>query len=269
MKKKKLIFINLTTLLISASLLVNFTYAWIISNKYVDSLNFQTGEGKAEIKGFLFKQDKDGLVQAQPDITATQVDSGTGTLYFRFIDSAPTDKLNLGDLYLNEHALSTLAVPSYFVEIQVKTLIPTSYIRFNISSNAYNVGETAPDFTDFEFRYLVKSGNDQLNPVDFITPTSPFRENTQNQNGTPFVVSTQYTLSQGASSGSIYEIESPPEYRAVYEDYFAFSLVVHVRPRPLALMNYITNSTNKGESIATVGMKLLFDVEYSSIGFGS
>ena len=266
MKRKVNLTVSIIMLVVSAFLLTQFTFAWLNMTKSTGPIIFETTEGKIELRGYLFKQDQDnGTVEKVgelPDLEAVQVSSNAIELGFEF---APLheDDLSLFDFVHDEFSLNTLKVPTYYIELQAFTLIQVSYVQLEISSVAYGSGETAPAFTNYEFRYHV-ADNNLANGLEYATPTNVATISNKNAN----ILSSSPTIfTDGAGAGNGYEIIVTPGNDGFYQTYFAKSFMVNLNPDMLALYNHIKTNTNEGTTSQLVGTKYMLSLNYSAVPF--
>ena len=264
--KHKLLIANFATLLVGGILLTHFSYAWINHNRYVDKIELQTGAARAQVAGFMFRKlysGTSGYVNQSADIEATQLPGESGQLYFTFIDTLNTvfTDLSLNDLYLDEHTLNSVAIPSYFVELQFASIVPLSYIRLTMKQLTLEMGEPVPSFNDFAYRYAIVSQSSS-SPLDFVTPSqvSTLQGNTLNTVGHDIVL-------DEASTGQI-TLAIPSGEEVFYADNFIKSIVIELTPHPLLFIQFLQNNTSLVDTNLLIGSKLAFDFEYSLVSFG-
>lgn len=268
MKKYKILISSIITLLISAIMIVSYSFAWIINTKNVSHIILHSGEGSLEIRGFLFKRTHTGLtasVPEVPDAVGTLIEDDEGELIFSFGD-LPADSFLLRDYVYDEHTLNASYIPSYFLEFQAHTLVEQSFVKISIASEAYLAGETSPDFSSFIYRYHV-TDNDSDDPYEYAA----YEHFSVIENKAPasFAGNDFIPLTEGTGPGNAYEVIVPLGYETVYTYYFVQSYVVQILPDPLLLTTFIRQNTDGGNTAKTVGMKFVVSIQYSAVPFAS
>jgi len=276
---------NFATLLIGGILLTHFSYAWINHNRYVDKIKLQTGTAQAEVSAYMFKRRYDDVapyVNQTPELTATQLHENSGQLIFSFNDTtgAVFSPLQLETLFNNEHSLNSWALPSYFVELQLSSIAPISYVRISLKVLDYLVNETVPHFTNFSYRYALISNNVN-SPLSYATSSTNFVTdlNTQGltniESGiTNYQVSPDdqiYNSSTGRlidedNSGQI-SLSVSPENMSFYQSHFIKSVVIELTPDPLEFVSFLQNNHDIAANNLLIGKKLAFDFSYSLTEF--
>lgn len=266
--KFKLILTSVITFLASASLLTTFTYAWINANHDIDQITIVAGKAEARVNGYMFKRQNNGLssyVNNTPNKNAQQVSSSSDQLRFTFADTTGNlfGDFDFEDLYYDEHSLNAMAIPSYFVELQIQTIVEQSYIRVRLWNEGYQE-ETTPDFTDFGYRFHIASNNPS-SPIDYATPGSV----------STLAAKTLNTLNPSVAMpisdvGNDYmEISIPPAQTGFYDTHFARSVVIEITPKPLSLYAFLREHEGLINTQQLLGSRLAITFEYSLVPFGA
>jgi len=284
--KKRLLIANFVTLLAGGLLLAQTSYAWINTNEYINLVEIQTGDGKASVRGYIFKRLYDSVstyTNQTPDLDAVRVSSSSGQILFNFDDTAGEvfSQLNLVELYKNEHSVNAWAIPSYFVELQLSSITPLSYVKISMKLLDYAVGETIPSFTNFSYRYNVLTNN-VLNSINYATSSPNFVSNlnakglinieTGIKNYQPTINDQIYDSVKGRvideMDSEMITLAVAPENELFYRENYIKSVVVELTPDPLEFITFIKNNPNIASDNILIGRKLAFDFEYSLVPFG-
>lgn len=267
--KFKLILTSVITFLASASLLTTFTYAWINANHDIDQIIIVAGKAEARVNGYMFKRQNNGLssyVNNTPNKSAQQVSSASDQLRFTFADTAGNlfGDFDFEDLYYDENSLNASAIPSYFVELQIQTIVEQSYIRVRLWDEGYEDDEVIPDFTDFGYRFHISSNNPS-SPIDYATPGSVSTLAAQTLN--TLSPSMAMPISDGVND--YMEISIPPTQTNFYDNHFVRSIVIEITPKPLSLYTFLREHEGLVNTQQLLGLRLAITFEYSLIPFGA
>lgn len=267
--KFKLILTSAVTFLASASLLTTFTYAWINTNHDIDQITIVAGNAEARVSGYMFKRQNNGLstyVNNTPNKIADQVSSSTNQLLFTFADTTGNlfSNFDFEDLYFDENSLNASAIPSYFVELQIKTIVEQSFMRVRLWDVGYDVGENLPDFTDFGYRFHIVNNNPS-SPIEYATPSSVQTLASKELNNLNSAVA--MPISNGTND--YMEITIPPEQTGFYDAHFAQSVIIEITPQPLALYAFLRESDGLVNTQQLLGSRLALTFEYSLVPFGA
>ena len=267
--KFKLILTSVVTLLASASLLTTFTYAWINANHDIDQITIVAGKAEARVSGYMFKRQNNGLssyANNTPNKNAQQVPSSSEQLQFTFADTTGDlfGDFDLADLYYDENSLNAVAIPSYYVELQIQTIVEQSFMRVRLFDEGYDAGETIPDFTDFGYRFHVASNN-PVSPIDYATPGSV--STLAGKTFNTLTSATAMPISDGAND--YMEITIPPAQTGFYDNHFARSVVIEITPKPLSLYAFLHEHDGLVNTQQRLGSRLAITFEYSLVPFGA
>ena len=273
--KSKILISTLITLTIGGALIASFTFAWLSLNVKVDSIKLVAGSAEARVDGYMFKRGYDvdeanqitPVVNATPNITASPVSSSQDGLIFTFDDTNgemyPT--WDLMDLSFDEVSMNALEIPSYYLELQVFTIVEESYIALSLWLESFS-GST-PEFTNFSYRYHVVSNN-LSDPIDYATPVSidalaskPYVELYDGYNA-----STGILLKDNGNSYFALGVTS--QNIDFYEANFYMSVIIEVSIDPLTFYNYLKETANIVNKQTTFGLRLVTEFEYSLVPFG-
>lgn len=267
--RNKILTSTLFILGVSAIMLTGFSYAWINSNNNIAEINLHSGDADAKINGFLFKRQTNQndntsiFLNNEPDITATQVSSGNGELSFTFNDDSGTvfSTLNALSLYHDENSISALAMPGYYVEIQLFTIVDTSYMSASLS---YANLSTPVDFSLFTYRYISVENNPAL-PLSYAAPSiintlagkplNPLFQTEASQSET-------IALTDETNGNEYFTNEVATADQSFYKTHFCRSIIIEVMPDPVALITYFKNNPSVSYDDFSIGSS--FDL---SIGF--
>ena len=274
--KYKLILTSIVTLIVSGALLTTFTYAWINNSKNIDQITLVAGQAEARVDGYMFKRqfsdDSSGLnpyANSTPNKTAQQLPSTNGQLLFTFADTTGTlfGDFDFEDLYYDENSLNALAIPSYYVELQVRTIVEQSYIRVKLWLEDYPAGQE-PDFNDFGYRYYIASNN-VSSPLDYATPSYVGALNNQPLTSIVDGYNPSTGISVSDNANDYMEITIPPAQSGFYDENFARSVIIEITPNPLALSWFLKETNGLVNSSQLLGCRLAVTFEYSLAPLGS
>lgn len=275
--KTKIIISSIITLLTGASLATTFTLAWLSLNVKIDQITLIAGQAEARVEGYLFKRNYDvsgmstivPVVNQTPDLVARQLSSTHEQLIFTFKDDNheihPYPEWDLMDLYFNEHGLNAFEIPSFFLELQVYTIVEESYIRLSIWLDLLEE-EMNPDFNDFSYRYHLAENN-LSNPLEYATPehidTLANKELTSLYDG--YNPSTGIVLEENGTN--YFTLEVSPQDVNFYEQYFQKSLIAEFTIDPVTFYEYLINTPNIVNTSKSFGLCLCVRFEYSLVPF--
>jgi hypothetical protein len=268
--RNKILTSTLFILGVSAIMLTGFSYAWINSNNNIAEINLHSGDADAKINGFLFKRQTNQddntsiFLNNEPDITATQTNSGNGELSFTFNDDSGTvfSTLNALSLYHDENSISAQAMPGYYVEIQLFTTVETSYMSASLS---YASLATAVDFSLFTYRYTSVTNNIN-SPLAYAAPSiintlagrslNPLFQTEVSQSET-------VTLTDEANGNAYFTNTISTADQAFYKTHFCRSIIVEVMPDPIALISYFKNNPSVSYDDFSIGFSFNLSVGFS------
>lgn len=261
------------TIIVSAFLLTSLTFAWINTNQNVDRVTVMTGEGKFEVHAGLYRRESVDLVRsvnAVPDFeqTINEEESTNIAVAYDFAaqhEYVDPDSFLLGDLVHDEFQLDMVKLPSYVYEIHAHTLLENSHIKVSVSNPAYKSGETVPDFSDYDFRYLVLD-NDVSDPLEFAA--QPKLSELQARDRHDFNGANEVYLTDGADNYDAHEIIVPPGHTEIFEEKFAKAILILIAPKPLEFMEFVKTNTNNMNDLQLIGFKMQIMVEFSLVPFG-
>lgn len=271
--KYKLLITSLFTLIVSASLLTTFAFAWIRNSANIDTITLVAGQAEARVNGYMFKRQNNGLstyVNATPNKVAGQLPSATNELIFTFADTTGTlfGDFDFASMYYNENSLNASVIPSYFVELQVRTIVAQSYIRITLWLEDYGVGETLPDFTDFGYRFHIAS-NSIAAPLEYATPTHVSTLSAKTLNSIADDFSPVNGIAISDSVNSYMQIDIPPADIEFYDTYFARSAIIEITPDPMKLFWFLRETNGLVNQEQLLGCRLNVTFEYSIVPFGA
>jgi len=271
--RHKLILTSAVTLFASAGLIVGIAFAWINLSSNIDSITLVAGRAEAKVNGYMFKRQHNGLstfVNPTPNKVAQQLPVSSNVLIFTFADTTGNlfSDFDFDDLYYDENSLNASAIPSYYVELQVQTIVEQSYIRIALWLDDYEGGETEPDFSDFDYRYHIVDNNIE-DPITYATPSSVSLLNSKTLNSIQdsFNPSTGISISDGVNS--YMEITIPPTQLDFYSNNFAQSAIIEITPDPIALSFFLKETNELVNNEQTLGCRLAISFEFSLIPFGA
>jgi hypothetical protein len=258
---------------VSGVLLTALTFAWVLNRQNIDQITLVAGRAEARVQGYMFKRQYTGLstyANATPDLNAAQVPSSSGQLIFTFEDTAGTvfGDLDFEDLYYDENSLNASAIPSYYVELQVRTVVEDSYIRATLWLEDYDAGETEPDFTDFAYRYHI-AGNNPTTPIDYATPGNVATLNSKTLNNIEDDYNSTTGIPISDNANSYMQITIPPAQVDFYDSHFARSAIIEITPDPLALSWFLKETDGLVNNQQILGCRLAVTFEYSTVPFGA
>lgn len=266
--KFKLILTSVVTLVSSASLLTTFTYAWINANRDIDQIMLVAGKAEARVNGYMFKRQNTGLstyVNNTPNKNAQQISSSENQLRFSFADTIGSlfSDFDYADLYYDENSLNASAIPSYFVELQVQTIVEQSYIRVRLWDEGYDEADV-PDFTDFGYRFHIASNN-LTSPIEYATPSSVSLLASKSLND----LNHSNAMSISDNATDYMQITIPPTQTAFYDTHFARSVIIEITPKPLSLFRFLQETNGLVNTQQMLGTRLLITFEYLLVPFGT
>lgn len=271
--KHKLIIISAATIFVTTGLLVGLAFAWVSLDSNIDSIKLVAGKAEAHVDGFMFKRQYSGLstyTNSTPNKVAGQLPSSTNQLVFSFADTTGNlfGEFDFEDLYYDENSLNASAIPSYYVELQVKASVEQSYVRIALWLEEYESGETEPDFMDFDYRYLIVNNNLE-SPISYATPgnVSALNAKALNSIEDDFNSSTGIPISDGVNS--YLSLVIPPAQSSFYDEHFVRSAVIEITPDPMALSWFLKETNGLVNSEQTIGCRLAFSFEFSLTPFGA
>jgi hypothetical protein len=268
--RNKILTSTLFILGVSAIMLTGFSYAWINSNNNIAEINLHSGDADAKINGFLFKRQTNQddntsiFLNNEPDITATQTNSGNGELSFTFNDDSGTvfSTLNALSLYHDENSISAQAMPGYYVEIQLFTTVETSYMSASLS---YASLATAVDFSLFTYRYTSVTNNIN-SPLAYAAPSIINTLASRSLNPlfqTEVSQSETITLTDEANGNAYFTNTISTADQAFYKTHFCRSIIVEVMPDPIALISYFKNNPSVSYDDFSIGFSFNLSVGFS------
>ncbi|MCH3976651.1 MAG: hypothetical protein LKE36_03520 [Bacilli bacterium] len=268
--RNKILTSTLFILGVSAIMLTGFSYAWINSNNNIAEINLHSGDADAKINGFLFKRQTNQddntsiFLNNEPDITATQTNSGNGELSFTFNDDSGTvfSTLNALSLYHDENSISAQAMPGYYVEIQLFTTVETSYMSASLS---YASQATAVDFSLFTYRYTSVTNNIN-SPLAYAAPSIINTLASRSLNPlfqTEVSQSEIITLTDEANGNAYFTNTISTADQAFYKTHFCRSIIVEVMPDPIALISYFKNNPSVSYDDFSIGFSFNLSVGFS------
>ncbi|HMM00236.1 MAG TPA: hypothetical protein PKC96_02690 [Bacilli bacterium] len=268
--RNKILTSTLFILGVSAIMLTGFSYAWINSNNNIAEINLHSGDADAKINGFLFKRQTNQddntsiFLNNEPDITATQTNSGNGELSFTFNDDSGTvfSTLNALSLYHDENSISAQAMPGYYVEIQLFTTVETSYMSASLS---YASLATAVDFSLFTYRYTSVTNNIN-SPLAYAAPSIINTLASRSLNPlfqTEVSQSETVTLTDEANGNAYFTNTISTADQAFYKTHFCRSIIVEVMPDPIALISYFKNNPSVSYDDFSIGFSFNLSVGFS------
>lgn len=268
--RNKILTSTLFILGVSAIMLTGFSYAWINSNNNIAEINLHSGDADAKINGFLFKRQTNQddntsiFLNNDPDITATQTNSGNGELSFTFNDDSGTvfSTLSALSLYHDENSISAQAMPGYYVEIQLFTTVETSYMSASLS---YASLATAVDFSLFTYRYTSVTNNIN-SPLAYAAPSIINTLASRSLNPlfqTEVSQSETVTLTDEANGNAYFTNTISTADQAFYKTHFCRSIIVEVMPDPIALISYFKNNPSVSYDDFSIGFSFNLSVGFS------
>lgn len=274
MKNRVRVLASILSIIVSAFTLTSLTFAWINTNQNVDRVTIMTGEGKFEVHAGLYRRHSESLltsVDSAPNFAQTINEENSTNLAIAFDFAAQHEYITpnnfgLGELVHDEFILDMTKLPSYVYELHAHTLLDTSYVKVSVSRPAYTGSEPTPDFTLYDFRYLIVD-NDVDNPFEYAAPVK--LGELEGEERHDFNGATEVYLTKGADIYDAHEIVVPSGDQAVYEEYFAKSILILITPKPLEFMDFIKTNTNKGNDAKLIGMKMRIMIEFSLVPFGA
>lgn len=266
--------VSLFSVIVSAFTLTSLTMAWINTNENVDRVQIVTGEGVFEVHAGIFERKYEvdesnrallSYVDAQPNFEAEydEANSSNEALAFNFIHNVPVASLD--SMVHSEHALNTVALPSYVFELHAHTILDLSYIRLSLNQQLFP-GSPQPDFSLYTFQYLIVD-NDPQDAMEYASPVK--LGNLEVNDNHYFNGTTPQYFTDGADAYNAHEIAVSPADTAFYSEYFAKSIIVLLKPDPVAFFKYLQAQNLKGAETKYVGINFQLYVEFSIVPFTS
>lgn len=250
--------------------MTSFTMAWIKTNEHVERVTIKTGEGKFELDAGIYHR------QVISNLPATTVDSAPN--YAPVIDEVNSTnqaiafsftnnfgQVDLTSMVLDEHALNAAILPSYVLELRAHTTIEFSYVRLSMTQQPYN-GSPAVDFDLYTFQYLLVNNN-VASPLDYAASAN--LSELENKPLNAFDGTNPVYFSEGTSNFNSYEIAVDPAQATFYETHFAKSILVLLRPDPLAFYNFLKTEQLSGTQTKKAGIRFQLYTEFSLMPFAA
>ena len=272
MKKRLQVIVSLYSVIITAFTMTSLTLAWINTNQNVSRVTIKTGEGKFELHAGIYDRKvtvTNGTIKTYVDDepnyapTLDEANSSNEAIAFNFSQSIA--KVTLESLVFNEHAAHAEILPSYVFEMHAHTTLDLSYIRLSISQQTYGLTPNV-DYSLYTFQYVIIDNN-QASPMDYAAPSklSTLEEKTKNE----FNGETPLYFTEGAGVNNGYTITIAPAEVPFYSEYFAKSILILIRPKPLEFYQLLKDSQLSGTSTKKAGIRFQLYSEFSLVPFGS